>query len=207
MSEALARFSTLMPQCRTRTEVLSTPMILDALSEGDLDIGMTDTHLRNPNLSSIIFRAASLYCFAAPETAVAQLPVASLQDLAGERVVMLTRRHGSRSFLDRQFHSAGIAPADMPGDMIEASSAQAALWMAHHVKGVALLSPFPLLGYMPVPLKAIPFTPEFRYNIQFLLPRKIAPGIATRLFMSAVRDIARRQDDHSTEIPVQSWLS
>ncbi|MDQ2067939.1 LysR family transcriptional regulator [Xinfangfangia sp. CPCC 101601] len=194
--EALGRFASLMPECQIRLEIRSTPVILDALNEEDLDIGITDTQQRSPNLVSINFRRARLYCFASPSTKLAQKAVAYPADLIDEKLVLLTRRHGSRAFIERQLLSEGATPREM----LEASSGEAALWLAHHFKGVALMSTFPIIGYLPVPLVPVPFEPEFRYDAQFLMPRKIAPTATLRLFMKAVRDTAEAQNAFSQAV-------
>lgn len=191
--EALGRFSALMPQCQIRLEIRSTPAILDALNEDDLDIGVTDTQQRSPNLVSTSFRRARLYCFAAAGSALAAKPVARPADLVNEKLVLLTRRHASRAFVERQMLSEGAEPTQM----LEASSGEAALWLAYHFNAVAMMSIFPVIGYLPVPLVPVPFEPEFRYDAQFVMPRRVAPTATLRLFMKAVRDTAEAQNDFS----------
>lgn len=194
--EALGRFAALMPECQIRLEIRSTPVILDALNEEDLDIGVTDTQQRSPNLVSVNFRRARLYCFASPKSKLAQKAVARPADLIDEKLVLLTRRHASRAFVERQLLSEGVAPREM----LEASSGEAALWLAHHFKGVAMMSIFPVIRYLPVPLVPVPFEPEFRYDAQFVMPRKIAPTATLRMFMKAVRDTAEAQNEFSQAV-------
>ena len=202
LPEAVGAFLRRMPNCDIRLEIRSTPAILDALNEGELDIGITDAQLRSPNLISLTFRRARLTCFASPDTALSRLEVARPADIARERLVLLTRRHASRSFLERQMLSEGLELLNS----IEASSGQAALWLTHHVGGVTLMSPFPVIGYLPVPLIPVPFLPEFRYDAQFVLPRKTALTAMLRIFMKTVRDTARAQDAYSEHVDAPGWV-
>lgn len=196
VTEALAVFAASMPQCRVRLEVLSTPQILDGLNDGLLDIGLSDAVVRHPSLSILPFRKASLCCFAAPGTRLAGLKKAGVEDLARETLVFLTRRHLSRIFIERQFQAAGLEARPH----FEVSTALSALWLAHHAGAVAMMAPFPMTGYLPVPLVPVLFTPAFHYSAQFVLPARRGASAAVRGFMRVIRQLAARQDDHSEAV-------
>ena len=190
IQSATRRFLSETADTKLVLEVRNTPMIEELVAEGRVDLGITDARVGNPNIRSISFKKSPLAAFFGKDHPLATRDRVSVADLAGQKVVKLTRRHTTRSHLDRLLMKVSPAPVASA----EASTAISAIHMANALGAVAIASAFPVAGHLPARTVARPFTESLEFVSQFLLPTWQSPSTLAKSLMGAIRRTAENME-------------
>lgn len=156
LAPLLARFITREPRVRVQVEIGTSTDCLAAVAEGSADLGLVDQTPSHDGVRLEPFRRARPHALLPRRHRLASRSELSIGDLAGERMLALSRRFRLRTRLDAAFAAQRIEP-------LIVAEATTSVFLAEMVRaglGIAVLNPFPLelrpdksLVFRPLDLK------------------------------------------------------
>ncbi len=179
-----------VPDARIIIEVRNTPVVEELVAEGRVDLGITDGRVGNPNIRTVSFHRSLLSAFIPEHHPLSTKDRIFSTDLSGQTVVHLTRRHESRSHMERLFSKL----TDPPVALAEASTAISAIHMAKELGAVAFTNAFPIAAFLPEGIRPRAFEESIPFVSRFLLTAWQSPSLLTKTFMTAVRRTADHLD-------------
>jgi DNA-binding transcriptional LysR family regulator len=104
----MARFMREQPGARVSLEIANTAEIAHKVKSFEIDIGLVEGELTDPELELMPWRGDELCVFCAPEHALARRSALSDADLAGAAWIVRERGSGTRQAFERAMH--GLLP-------------------------------------------------------------------------------------------------
>lgn len=196
IQEATALFLRDAPEASVTVEVRSTPLIEELIAEGKVDLGLSDGRIRSDSVRTSQFRSSGLCCFLPTTHPLATKASVRAEDLAGQQVILFTRRHDVRNHVTDMLGKSGLTI----DTRIETSTGISALWHARFQGGITIMNAFPLRGYLPEGLTTVGFEPSITYKTGFVLPAWRGTTVTMRSFMRSVRKTSAKQAGWSTEV-------
>ncbi len=179
----VAAFGKRNPELRITFEVLASDSLVTGVAECRYDVGLTDTSTAHDGIQSEVLLATEAICILPCGHPLATREVIRPEDLEGEPFVAMTRRHSSRTAIDRVFERAGVTRRIV----IETATVVSAVEFVREGLGISLVNPFPIVHQFGRGIELRPFLPAIRYNASFLLPSSRPPSATTRAFIEQVR--------------------
>ncbi|MCC7320433.1 MAG: LysR family transcriptional regulator [Rubellimicrobium sp.] len=180
----LAEAARLHPGLEIRIEDVATDRIVEQIIAGRADLGVGTFAAGEPGLEGQSAVQDRLMAFFAAGHPLARRDSLSWADLAGERLIALTRESNIRLLVEFGFDGAGLPlrPA------LEVHQIHTALALAEAGAGVAVLPSYSLAARHGRPILALPVTdPAVVRDIRIVTARDRAPSPATQ----AIRPILR----------------
>jgi DNA-binding transcriptional LysR family regulator len=181
LPRAFAAFRRDHPACVMHLDVMSTPDIAKRVAEEPEFMGITDSAVSSAAIRLEPFRRSSAHCNMHPDTALARRTVLTPQDLDGQRLVALARRHSMRGQIE-----ALLASNRVKVDVVaETSTAVAALELVRAGLGIGIFNPFPLIG--PTELSGvvcIPLSEDLTYLSAFVVAAHCPPTPVAKRFQT-----------------------
>jgi DNA-binding transcriptional LysR family regulator len=140
LAPMLARFIASEPGARVHVEIGKSTDCLAAVAEGSADLGLVDQTPFHDGVRLEVFRRARPHALLPRRHRLASRPELSISDLAGERVVALSRRFPLRTKVDAAFAAQRAEPLIVA----EATTSAFLVEMVRAGLGIAILNPFPL---------------------------------------------------------------
>ena len=186
LNRAVPAFGIDHPDTHVHIEVSTSSDVVNAVAEGQADIGIADTVFRHPGVRRLGFLQTQAQAVIAADDPLATREAVSPADLSGRPFVALTRRFSSRTLVERAFEDAR-ARLDVVAEV--ATSAIAVQLVAGRMGGptsVTVVNPFPVALRGQEGVRFIPFRPEIPYEAAFLVSSG-RPSEAAMRFMDHVR--------------------
>ena len=136
----LARFIAREPGMRVHVEIGKSTDCLGAVADGSADLGLVDQAASHDGVRLEIFRQARPHVLLPKRHPLAARAELAIGDLAGERMIALSRRFPLRNKLDAAFAAVRAEPLVVA----EASTSTFVVEMVRAGLGIAILNPFPL---------------------------------------------------------------
>ncbi|CCQ73673.1 LysR family transcriptional regulator [Magnetospira sp. QH-2] len=193
LQQAVALFLEANINATIQVDVRSSPSIIGMVSEGAVDVGITDTALTHEAVRDQPFRKAAMACFLRrdhPLTANREINVAEAGDL---ELIGLTHRHATRAYIDNLLRSSGHGWRMI----VETSTAASAVSFVRETGAVSFLSPFPVAGDLPPEVTFRPLHGGLTHISRFIYPARIGLRPLTRRFMRAVTAVSEHHDGWS----------
>lgn len=140
LAPILARFVTSEPRVRVHVEISKSADCLAAVAEGSADLGLVDQRPSHDGVRLEVFRRAKPHALLPKRHRLASRSKLSIGDLAGERIIALSRRFPLRTRMDAAFAALRAEP-------LIVAEATTSAFLAELVRsglGIAILNPFPL---------------------------------------------------------------
>ncbi len=193
LQEAVGVFLKTYRNVKIHVDVRSSPAIFEIVSEGLVDLGITDMLTHQEAIRDKAFRRAAMVCFMRKDHLLTQFDAIDLEKVAELEVVGLTRRHVTRSHVDRL-----LDKADTKWRMIvETSTATAAVSFVEKTGAVAFLSPFPVARELPPEVTWRPICNGRKYITRFVFPARVGLKLLSHQFMGAVTEVSQLHDEWS----------
>ena len=196
LQEAVARFQETNSAVAVQIDVCSSPTIFNVISEGGADLGITDAIVKHEALRYTPFRSAKMVCFMRTDHVWAKLKEVSFETGQNLSVIGLTRRHPTRSVVDRILQNAGIDWRMI----VETSTAASAISFVRETGAVAFLSPFPVAINLPEDVTFRPLHSDLEYTTRFVYPATIGTKSLTRFFMRLIKELSKKHDAWSDAV-------
>lgn len=179
----VAEFGKRNPNLRIVFEVLASDALITGIAEGRFDLGLTDTRLAHEGILVEPLLKTCAVCLIPAAHRLAARDVIGPKDLTGEAFIALSRRHSSRSAIDRTFERAGVTQRIV----IEASTNIAAAAFVSAGMGIAVVNPFPIANDLPDRTVLRRFQPVIDYTTHILLPASRPPSAVARALITSIR--------------------
>jgi DNA-binding transcriptional LysR family regulator len=140
LAPLLARFIAREPGMRVHIEIGKSTDCLGAVADGSADLGLVDQAASHDGVRLEIFRQARPHVLLPKRHPLAARSELAIGDLAGERMIALSRRFPLRNKLDAAFAAVRAEPLVVA----EASTSTFVVEMVRAGLGIAILNPFPL---------------------------------------------------------------
>ncbi|MEM7566212.1 MAG: LysR family transcriptional regulator [Pseudomonadota bacterium] len=179
-------FSADHPETHIHIEVSTSSDVVNAVAEGQADIGVADAVFRHPGVRRIGFLKTAAQAILPVGDPLAERASVTPADLDGRPFVALTRRFSSRTLVERAFEEAR-ARLEIVAEV--ATSAIAVQLIAGGMgggRGVGVVNPFPVALRPVEGIRFVPFAPEIGYEAAFLTSVG-RPSEAAMRFMDHVR--------------------
>ena len=190
LQEAVGVFLRSYGNVKVLVDVRSSPSIFEIVSEGLVDLGITDMLTHQEAIHDKAFRRAAMVCFMRKDHPLTQYDEVNLDKVNEIEVVGLTRRHATRSQMDRLLEKAHVNWRMI----VETSTATAAVSFVEKTGAVAFLSPFPVARELPPEVTYRPLHNGPIYITRFVFPARIGLKSLTRQFMRAAMDVSQFHD-------------
>jgi DNA-binding transcriptional LysR family regulator len=192
LPSVLAGFLASETGLRLQIESGTTTDVLARVADGNVDIGIADSHSTHPSLVFQPFRRAFTHIAMPVDHGLASRNEVTPQDISGLPFIALTRRFPMRGAIDRVFIDAGaklnvvaeVATTSLAYEMVKAGA------------GVTLINPFPLTLQADPAIVMRPFTPRIGLESVFVLSTAAPPSATVRRFMAYLRE-HQIADDYS----------
>jgi len=132
----IARFCQLHENVTFNLEVTNRETVLQRLEANDPDLVLMGQPPPDMELDSVAFMSNPLVAIAPPDHALLSSPTVTLQDLAGERLIMREPGSGTRHAIERVFREKGIEPVSRT----EMTSNEAIKQVVEAGLGIAIVS-------------------------------------------------------------------
>jgi DNA-binding transcriptional LysR family regulator len=176
-------FLTINPHFFLSFEVNTSEEVMRGLLDERFDLGIMGTEHSRSGVKLLPYRRAQPVCVMMRDHPLASRDEIRPEDLHGQDIVALTRRHARRGQLERLLQQARSAPRIVA----EVSTSFAAADLAKEGLGIAVINPFPLYHYRSDDLAFVPFRSSIQYQSYFVTSdTRPVPRVA-RVFMRHVR--------------------
>ena len=152
------------PNYRISFEICTSNILLSAIAEQRLDIGITDTQNYHAGVDMTPFLSSYAMCIIPANHRLSQKQIITPIDLAGENYIALIRRLSSRNIIDQVFRSAGVEPQIT----IETATSISAAIFVQEGLGVTLINPFPIAKSLDERVVLKPFEPKIEHHSCFV---------------------------------------
>ncbi len=206
LNRVVPAFSAEHPETHIHIEVSTSSDVINAVAEGQADIGVADTVFRHPGVRRIGFLKTAAQAVLPEDDPLANQASVSPSDLDGRPFVALTRRFSSRTLVERAFEEArarldivaevatsAIAVQLIAGGMGAGMGAGTGAGMGAGTRagsggrgGVGVVNPFPVAMRPVEGVRFVPFSPRIGYEAAFLVSVG-RPSEAAMRFMDHVR--------------------
>jgi DNA-binding transcriptional LysR family regulator len=144
------------PQLQVSVEFITTPQLLEALTDNHADIGVVLFSIDHPNLATRLVAEARLVCVLPAGHRLADRASIAAADISDERLISFSRDSAGGRIIDDAFIAAGL----QRNVAIEVVSGQAACWFVRRGAGIALVDEFTLKGDIFPGVVVLPFKPQ-----------------------------------------------
>lgn len=179
----VAAFKAGNPDLHVNFDVLASDALITGIAECRFDIALSDTIPAHDGILTETIISTKAVCLLPDGHPLAARDQIRPQDLAGQDFIALSRRHSSRTLIDRLFEREGVARKIV----MEASTNVSTADFVKAGLGIALLNPFPIIGQLGRGVIVRPFLPEIDYRTSFLFAAARPPSAAARSFTRYVR--------------------
>lgn len=186
LPRAIERFRRLHPDTPIEVEALHSPQILAALVHQQADVGFAFSPAVHPSLSEQHLADTAMMCAAPVSMAPskwARRGWVELADLASLPVIGLDGRDPVGTLLAESFREQGVG---LPSTLT-VQTYHAALAMAHHGLGAALVDGCTARSADPRRVVVLPLQPALAVPIHALRPRDGADSVAVRAITQAMQ--------------------
>lgn len=166
MQDALASFREKSGNIEYEMDVRSSHGIIEQVSEGICDIGISDMTIESKNVLRQSFCKSRMVCIAPANHPLGSKQKVNINDIKEYGIVALSKQHASRRDLDRLFHKHDAKMRIT----IETNTSISALMFVKKGFGVSFMNPFPLNLVNDDQIKVITFEPTIEYSCSFVLP-------------------------------------
>ena len=174
------------PETRIHIEVSTSSDVVNAVAEGQADIGVADAVFHHPGVRRLGFLGTEAQAVLAADDPLASAPFVTPADLDGRPFVALTRRFSSRALVERAFEDARARLSIVAEVATSAIVAQLVAAGMGGGRGVGVINPFPAAMRSDGAVRFVPFRPEIGYEAAFLVSAGRPSEVAMR-FMNHVR--------------------
>ena len=179
-------FATDHPETRVHIEVSTSSDVINAVAEGQADVGVADTVFHHPGVRRLGFLQTEAQAVLPGDDPLASAPFVTPADLAGRPFVALTRRFSSRALVERAFEDARARLQIVAEVATSAIVVQLVAAGMGGGRGVGVVNPFPAAMRPDDAVRFVPFRPEIGYETAFLVSAG-RPSEAAMRFMDHVR--------------------
>jgi DNA-binding transcriptional LysR family regulator len=180
----LAGFLASEPGLKLQMESGTTTDVLARVADGNVDVGIADSHSVHPSLVFQPFRRAYAHVVMPADHPLAERTEIAPIDMTGERFIALTRRFPVRGAIERVFIDAGATL----NVVAEAATSALAYEMVKAGAGLTLINPFPLTLHANPNIVMRPFLPRIGFESVFVLSTAAQPTATVRRFMAFLRE-------------------
>ena len=110
LAARIASFQKAHPGQKVTFEIQTGDEVLAGVADQRHDIGITDLSAEHAGVKFEPFFRTQAVCIFAKGSSLSKLKTISIEDLADQPLVVVTRRHRVRSIIESMFASAGIEP-------------------------------------------------------------------------------------------------
>ena len=178
------------PEARIHIEVSTSSDVINAVAEGQADIGVADAEFHHPGVRRLGFLKTEAQAVLIAGDRLASAPFVTPADLADRPFVALTRRFSSRALVERAFEDARARLRIVAEVATSAIAVQLVAARMGGGQGVAVVNPFPAAMRHDDAVRFVPFRPEsgptIGYEAAFLVSAG-RPSEAAMRFMDHVR--------------------
>ena len=174
------------PETRIHIEVSTSSDVVDAVAEGQADIGVADAVFHHPGVHRLGFLGTEAHAVLPTGDPLASAPFVTPADLSGRPFVALTRRFSWRTLVERAFEDARARLQIVAEVATSAIAVQLVAAGMGGGRGVAVVNPFPAAMRPDGAVRFVPFRPTISYEAAFLVSTA-RPSEAAMRFMDHVR--------------------
>ena len=183
LAARIASFQKAHPGQKVTFEIQTGDEVLAGVADQRHDIGVTDLSAEHAGVKFEPFFRTQAVCIFAKGSPLTKLKTISIQNLADQPLVVVTRRHRVRSIIEGMFASAGIEPRIVT----ETATSVALVELVRRGLGCAILNPFPVANGLDPSVEMRLLQPGFRYQTCFITSAaKPLPALG-RTFIRHVR--------------------
>ena len=164
-------------------EICSSDVLEKGILDGRFDIVVADIVPRHPGVKVVPFRKSKMICAMPLDHRLCARKVVRIEHLEGQSLVVMTKRHASRSTVNQLLLKASVEAKII----IETSTVVSAIEFVRIGLGVTLLNPFPVALTLANDVAIRAFEPGIEYRTSFLLPAGKPQSSAARAFMRHIR--------------------
>ena len=190
MQSIIASFLKIHKNARVELEVCTSPIIIDKVSQLQIDLGISDMPIDNHNVTREPFGQSKMACFLPKEHKLCKKSTIKAEHLKGESIIGLTKNHPARPKLESLFRKLGIELSVI----VETNTSLSALAFVRSGVGIALMNSFPVAAYVDKNIVVIPFESGIEYSPAFILPANHALKKSTRWFMSHFKEQIKKNE-------------
>lgn len=203
IQEAAARFLQTNTNVNVQIDVRSSPAIFEVISDGTVDIGITDATIRHEAVRDTPFRRSSSVCFMPKGHPLTLMDEVEFEGVTDIDIVGLPKRHGTRIHVDSLLSKADVNVRLV----VETSTAASAVSFVKTTGAVAFLSPFPVASDLPDEVTFRPLRGGLKYTTRFIYSARVGLKPLARRFMRAVIQVSEGHNDWSSSTEQQSEKS
>ncbi|MBL4615101.1 MAG: LysR family transcriptional regulator [Magnetovibrio sp.] len=194
IQDAVALFMQTNTNVTVQIDVRSSPAIFEVITEGAIDLGITDATIRHEAVRDTPFRRSTTACFMRKDHPFAKMDEVNFEAVKEIDIVGLSQRHGTRNHVDRL-----LAKSEVHARMvIETSTAASAVSFVQSTGAVTFLSPFPVASNLPPDVTFRPLQAGLKHTTRFIHSARIGLKPVARRFMRAVTTVSEGHNNWSS---------
>jgi DNA-binding transcriptional LysR family regulator len=157
LDQLTAQFILLHPDVQVTLDVITTPQVLENITDGRSDIGLAELReIELPtNVRKISYRRSQYVCALREDHPLASKDVIVPADLHERPFIALVKRNSARAMIDRLLAKTGSSP----NIVVETSNAVSAINYVAAGSGIAVVNSFPLMQMKREEVMFKPFEP------------------------------------------------
>lgn len=175
----IAQFLKTNPHFFISLEVASSDMVVRGVLEERFDLGLIGVELPRDGVKLSPFRVSSAVCAIPHGHRLADHETIQPEDLDGEDLIALSRRHARRAELEKVLQGC----KSVPRLVAEVSTSFAAVDLVREGLGLSIVNPFPVVHYRSDDVLFRPFASQIRYRSYFVTPKRRPTTAIARNFI------------------------
>jgi DNA-binding transcriptional LysR family regulator len=186
LPRSIARVYERFPGLTCRAEVLVPNLLVDALLEGDADIGIALLPNEHPNVQAVKSYECGLSCVVPRGHALARRKVVRASDLQGHRLISSPPNTPYGQTLQRAYRGGNDLHPD-----VEVRSAVTACWFVQAGVGIAVVDAAATAAIDRAGLVVLPFDSAEKIPVAVLMNRLRPPSVIEKAFVRAFDTVWR----------------
>ncbi|MFC7738379.1 LysR family transcriptional regulator [Roseomonas sp. GCM10028921] len=183
LAQALATFLAGRPGTRASLQSLNSPEVVDRVASREVELGIVHEPVVSGEVETELLVRSSIACVMREEHPLARHAAVPVAALAEEPVITYLPQNLFRSYVDRAFSEAGIAPPIVA----QVSVSLTGIMLSRHGGGVALVEPS-MLRTLPFPsLVSRSLDPPVTFETVLVRPHGKPDSTLLRRFVTHLR--------------------
>ncbi|SFJ96815.1 LysR substrate-binding domain-containing protein [Celeribacter neptunius] len=175
----IAGFLKANPHFYVGLEVAASDMVARGILDERYDLGFLGVELPRDGIKLTPFRTSNAVCVMPHGHPLADHAIIHPEDLDGQNLIALSRRHARRAELEKVLQACRSAP----NVVAEVSTSFAAVDLAREGLGLSIVNPFPVVHYRAEDVVFRPFASQIRYSTYYVTPKHRPTTAIARAFV------------------------